>query len=513
MLPSLLLALTLPAAEPAKPDRFAAAPTLAAKIDDLTAKNWQANNVQPSPLSSDAEFLRRLTLDLAGRVPTYQEARAFADERSPDKRIKAIRRLMESPEYALNLGRVLEAMMQDKLAGDTEFLEYLRTVVAERKPWDSAFREMMLGPWDTKERKRAARFLALRQNSLDDLATDTARVFFGVNVSCAKCHDHPLVSDWTQDHYYGMASFFSRTYEAGKGKKGAEVSEKPAADLQYVSKKGERRTAKAMFLSGRTVEAPPADKTRREQLVSVALEEKEFFSKAIVNRLWAHFLGRGLVHPLDQMHSANPPSVPGLLEWLAADFVANGYDLDRVVARIVSSRVYGLSSVKPSADEAPAEKLFAQAQLKPLTPSQFAFSFLLAAGDGSYDDSKTSDARSKKYREMEGQAGGMLRLKLLDGGTDKYQASAGEALYLSNHADVQKSLAPSGKNLAARLVALTDSREIVDLAVWTTLGRAPEAEEREFLASWLTARKDTRTKACAEMVWALLASAEFRFNH
>jgi Protein of unknown function (DUF1553)/Protein of unknown function (DUF1549) len=374
------------------------------------------------------------------------------------------------------------------------------------------FRDIMLGPWDTKERKRADRFLARRQNSLEELTADSTSVFFGVNVSCARCHNHPLVPDWTQDHYYGMASFFARTAEAGKGKNKGDVGEKPVAEIQFVTTKGERRTAKVMFLTGKTLD-PASPQGRREQLVKVALEEKGFFSRAIVNRLWAHFLGRGIVHPLDQMHSANPPSVPGVLEWLADDLSAHGYDLDRVVAGIVSSRVYQLSSTKPAAGDPPGDGEFARALLRPLSPQEYALSLLLATGDGGFDEAKTADARAKKYRELEGQAAGLAKPGTLDGRAEKYQASTGEALFLSNRAEVQKLMAPSGKNLVARLSATPDNGAMVDTAVWTVLGRAPEADERAFLAGWVAGRKGDRGKACGDLVWALVTSAEFRFNH
>src|SRR5262249_16720482 len=231
-------------------------------IDAFMEQHWQTEQIKVAPQCDDATFLRRVTLDLVGRIPTISEAKAFTDERSPDKRIRAVRRLMEGPENSLHLGRVLDEMIQEKFARDTEFLEYLRESVAEHKPWDAIFREIMIGPWDTKEHKRAARFLQRRIQSLDDLTNDTARVFFGVNVSCAKCHDHPLVSDWKQDHYYGMASFFNRT----QGKRGGDVQEKPDGDVQFVTTKGERKTAKVMFLSGRIVDNSPKT-SRREQLV------------------------------------------------------------------------------------------------------------------------------------------------------------------------------------------------------------------------------------------------------
>jgi hypothetical protein len=509
MLPSLLFVLALP--NPAAADRLADAPKIASQIDQLFAQHWKDEGIKPAGPVDDATFLRRLTIDLAGRVPTQAEAAAFAKDAGADKRARAVRRLMEGPEYALALGRALDETIQGKYAGDPDFVEYLRAAVAAHRPWDAMFRDIMLGPWDTKERKRADRFLVKRQNSLEDLTADSTSVFFGVNVSCARCHNHPLVPDWTQDHYYGMASFFARTAEAGKGKKG-EVGEKPTAEIQFVTTKGERRTAKVMFLTGKTLD-PASSVGRREQLVKVALEEKAFFSRAIVNRLWAHFLGRGVVHPLDQMHSANPPTVPGVLEWLADDLTAHGYDLDRVVAGIVSSRVYQLSSTKPAGDP-PGEGDFARALLRPLSPQEYALSLLLATGDGSFDEAKTADARAKKYRELEGQAAGLARPGALDGrAAEKYQASTGEALFLSNRAEVQKLMAPSGKNLVARLAATTDNGAMVDTAVWTVLGRAPEADERAFLAEWVAGRKSDRAKACGELVWALVTSAEFRFNH
>jgi Protein of unknown function (DUF1549)/Protein of unknown function (DUF1553) len=536
MLSPLLVLLVVPGANDATPtsDRLADAPTIAAKVDALVEKHWRANKVPPARLADDSAFLRRLTLDLAGRIPTHAEAVAFARDRSADKRARAVRRLMGSPEYPLHLGRVLDDMIQEKLAGDAEFLAYLRASVAEHKNWDQIFREVMLGPWDAKERKGADRFLVRRLRNLDDLTNDTARVFFGVNVSCAKCHDHPLVADWTQDHYYGMVSFFNRTAAGGKGGKkkkgGGVVTERPNGEVMFVTTTGQRRTAKMMFLSRRVIEEPPAKGpksnkgkgtdtaaavfSRREQLVKAALEEKKFFSRAIANRLWAYFMGRGLVHPLDQMHSANPPSVPGLLEWLSEDLAAHRYDLDRLVAGLVSSRVYQRSSAREDGGKPTSEKDFAQGQLRPLTPQQYAMSLILATGDEqSFDQAKTGAERSRRYRELEGRAGRLTSLKVLDARSDQYQASTGEALFMSNHADVQRLLEASGKNLVSRLARTADTRKLVETAVWTVLSRAPEAEEQKVLAEWVEKRGKDRAKACGQLIWALMTSAEFRFNH
>ncbi len=517
--------LTARAADPKAPDREPEPATLAARIDALMEKHWQSANATPAPPVGDAAFLRRVTLDLAGRIPTRQEAVAFAEDTALDRRARAVRRLMEGAEYPLHMGRVLDEILQGKYAGDADFLEYLRAAVAARKGWDKIFQEVLLGPWDTKERQGARRFLARRVNNLDDLTNDTAVVFFGVNISCAKCHDHPLVEDWKQAHYFGMAAFFNPTYEGGKaarGKGGEPPLTEKEAPVTYLTSKGEKRSAKPMFLSGRVAEEPDlpakpdakaAPVSRREQLVRLALLEKAFFSRAIVNRLWAFFLGRGLVSPLDQMHSANPPDAADLLELLAEDLSANDYDLNRLVEALVSSRVYQLASEKAARNEEASPGHFAVAPLRPLTPAQYALSLVLAAGDESFDRPATPEERAKRYRDLENRAAALTGARLLDPRTERYQASAAEALYMSNQADVQKLTTPAGNNLAARLAAIEDTKQLVDIAVWTVFSRPPREQEHDYLVGWLEERKDNRARACGQLVWALLTSAEFRFNH
>jgi hypothetical protein len=211
------------------------------------------------------------------------------------------------------------------------------------------------------------------------------------------------------------------------------------------------------------------------------------------------------------MHSANPSAIPGVLEWLGEDFAANGYDLDRLIAGLVASKVYQLSSV-PNGEDA-GDKHFAVARLKPLTPQQYALSMVLAAGDGTFDQAKTADQRAKRHRDLEAQASALTRFDLIDPRTDRFQSSTGEALFLSNNPDAQRLTLPSGRNLTARLAAIQENGQIVDVALWTVLSRAPDAEERAYLSWWLNEHGPDRGKACAQLVWALLTSAEFRFNH
>lgn len=524
-------------ADPAPPqaEPLADAMQISARIDELLQQHWQAAKLTPAELCDDATFIRRLTLDLAGRIPTLSEAQAFVADSTDDKRAAALRRLMASPEYSLHLGNILDEMLQEKYAGDADFTAWLRDSLAEHKTWDGIFRELLTGPWDTPDKKRSDRFLSKRMKNIDELTNDASRIFFGVDISCAKCHNHPLADDWKQDHYYGMSSFFNRTVEF-RGKDKQQVGEKDSGDVQFVDSDGKQRTAQLMFLSGTIVKEPAKDDpdrkklaeqarkegktppptfSRRAELIETALADKKFFSRALVNRVWANLLGRGLVHPVDQMHSENLPTVAGVLEYLADDLVEHGYDLERLIAGICGSRVYQLSSTWPRETARPVADQFAIGALRPLTPKQFAFSVYLAAGQANYDQSldKSADdkGRKAKFLEIEGRA--KTFTPALDARTDEFQSSTTEALFMSNNKAVQAVVSSEGENLAARLEKTIDTGDLVKTAVWTLLGRECEPDEFTHLTQWVESQKDGRSAACRDLIWALCTSAEFRFNH
>jgi len=504
---------------------------LAGQINELLNAHWKSHDVQPAAPADDAAFLRRITLDLAGRLPTPQEVERFLADNSKDKRQRAIQTLIAGPEFPLHFGNVLDRMIQGRYAGDPEFIDYLRRSLRDGKSWDGMFRQMMLGPWETAQQKPATRFLSKRTKQLDRLTADAARVFFGVDISCAKCHDHPLVEDWTQRHFYGMASFFNRT-TGGRGK----IREKSKGEVTYLGPDGKETTAEVMFLNGRVVREPKKSsksaKTksakkpviRRAQLVRVALEDRRFFSRSFVNRMWQYLFGRGLVEPVDQMHSANPPAVPGVLERLAEDFAQNGYDIRRLITAIVSTRAYQLSSRWNRETPVPDPSLFAVAQLRPLSRRQFAFALLQATGNARLretDDSKerleryvgvTGLSRIEDYLRIEREAAEWM--DQIDPRIAAFQSSSDEALFLSNHEAIQKLIAADGDNLAARLSRPSDTRETVQTAVRAVFRRPPEPEETERLVKWFNAQQnENRTATCEQLVWALVTSAEFRFNH
>ncbi len=312
-------------------------------VDHYIDLKLQAAGVTPAPQADDANLARRLYLDLAGRTPTLRKAQAFVNSTEPDKRSQLVRRLLQSPDFVRHERDELDLLLSAGGRSDNEWRAFLLQAARENTPWDKVFRELLLTEEQGKKPAPELSFVRERAKDIDRLTTDVSSLFFGVNISCAKCHDHPLVSDWRQDHFYGMQSFFNRTFVT----KANFVAEHSDGDVKFKTTSGETKDAKLMFLTGEVVDEPSplsrsekeieAEKeklkelekkklpppapaySRREQLVEVALapEHNRFFSRSIVNRMWYRFFGHGLVNPVDQMHSANPPTHPELLDWLA----------------------------------------------------------------------------------------------------------------------------------------------------------------------------------------------------
>ncbi|MBX9627695.1 MAG: DUF1549 and DUF1553 domain-containing protein [Gemmataceae bacterium] len=490
--------------------------------------------VEPAPPADDAALVRRLTLDLVGRIPTLPEVERYVGSSDPGKRAELVDRLMAAPGYARHQATQFEALLNPDGRRGGGVRDYLVGAVADNRGWDRVFRDLLLPDHADPPVKGAADFLRPRLADPDKLTTDVSVAFFGVNVSCAQCHDHPHVKDWTQAHFYGLKAFLSRTYEAG-----GAVAERGAGVVKYKPTKGPERTARMMFLAGGPLDDPSAreltkdeekaekaaaeeaKKTKtapprpavsaRAKLVEVALRDgnADFLARAIVNRLWHQFFGLGLVTPLDQMHAENPPSHPELLTWLAKDVAAHGYDLKRLVRGIVLSKAYSRAS-RYATEAAPDPKLFAVARLKPLTPMQLATSLKVAGTDPAEWEKGKGDFE-KRVEQAEGAARGFAAL--LAQPADNFQVGVGEALLFSNGERVTKEfLTDGGGSLVARAAA-KDPAEAVGLLVRVAYGRPPTADETRALAEYVAKRSDRKVEAYRQVLWALVTGPEFRFTH
>ncbi|MFP6659386.1 MAG: DUF1549 domain-containing protein, partial [Pirellulales bacterium] len=291
-------------------------------VDHYVDAKFADAEVNPAQQADDANLMRRLMLDLAGRIPAAVEVREYLDSDDSDKRAKLIDRLMDSQEFADHMASQFDTMLMADTDGSVR--DYLKIAFQENRNWDRMFRELLLPNQSDEMLKSAADFVKRRANDADKLTTDVSALFFGVNVSCAKCHDHPEVSDWSQDYFYGMKSFFNRTFENG-----GFIAERPFGLVKYTTTEGEERDARLMFLTGTVLDeseykvpnpdeqkkiderfkqlakkkqAPPEPEySRRARLVEIALkpDQNAVFGRAIVNRLWHQFVGYGLVMPLD----------------------------------------------------------------------------------------------------------------------------------------------------------------------------------------------------------------------
>jgi Protein of unknown function (DUF1549)/Protein of unknown function (DUF1553) len=532
-LPALLLAACVARADLIPADR-----PIPEAIDHYVDARLAKVGIASAPQADDYTLIRRLTLDLVGRIPTPAETRLFVESTDPGKREKLIDRLMASPGFVRHQANQFEAMLAgpSNRGGGGGLRDYLTRALGENRPWDQIFRELLLPDETDPKTKGSSDFLRSRVADIDRVTIDTSIIFFGVNVSCAQCHDHPLVTDWKQDHFFGMKSFFSRTFDNG-----GFLAEREYGLVRFKPTKGPERQAKMMFLTGTAVSAPglkeptkdeekkerekfeqfkkekkappPPSFSARAKLVEVALQsnEAEFFSRAIANRLWHRFLGYGLVMPLDQMHSENKASHPELLEWLARDVSSHKYDLRRVIRGIVLSKTYSRSS-KWTGDTIPGPGMFAVGRLKALTPMQMAMSLKIATSDPQAFESGKPAEVEKRIEGLESAARGFAGAFAQP--TDDFQIGVSEALLFSNSDKIAREyLADGNDRLLGRVKATNDPDKAIDLAVRSVLCRPPTAEEQRALREYIGRRSDRLSEAYRQVIWALISGSEFRFNY
>jgi Protein of unknown function (DUF1549)/Protein of unknown function (DUF1553) len=512
--PRLLAAITVACASaPAWAD-----PQITQLIDERITARLRAENVAPVGRADAATLVRRVYLDLLGRPPTAAEAEAYLDDPAEDKHHRLIRKLRDYPEAAAHWRRVIAGWLQashdtgSERDGD-ELLGYLARAVAENRSWDVVARELLYPDPDRPGQRGAALYLARFLGGEDKKAgreaatVAVASAFFGAQLQCARCHDHPTVPAWTKAHFDGLRAFFDHTEVSPRAKSGDRLIDKTPA-------KGATRP---MFLDGKTFD--PADKPRARLARHALGPDATHFKRAVVNRVWKELLGRGLVEPVDMIHDRNPASHPALFDKLANDFAANGYNFDRLIASIMHSEAYQRSARWTGpADRRPASGLFAVAELRPLTGPQTAWALAAATG---YSSEVVAHVR--RISVPAGGPGVSLGARFWWETTHEYAkladtfrtggptSTAGHALYLTFDPLVAR-LLDHRWGLVKELVDAEDDDERVRLAYLAVLSRRPTPDEVAIVKAHLKAAK-TRAAGCQDVVWALLAGAEFRFNH
>lgn len=502
---------------------------LSKAIDARLAAAHKAAKITPADRAEPHDLLRRIYLDVLGRIPTPDEATAYLNDADPDRHHKLIDALLVHPEMPVYWRGVfhqwLNGTLDERRPGEAEFLDYLEQRLAENAGWDMIARELLI-PNDTDPvGAGAAYFLSSRlaggdrATQLDAITVGVSSVFFGVQMQCAKCHDHPAVTGWRQANYYGLAAFFANT-QADRGKNNLPVLvEKPKGEVKFVGRKGGEQTARLLFLDGSVSDAV-AD--RRKALAAVGVTAASpYFKRAMANRLWKQLMGVGLVEPVDQIHAENPASHPDLLADLAADFAEHAFDLRRLTGGILHSEAYLRSSRWADSPPRPADRTYAVAVLKPLSPPQLAVALAQATGHADVLRAKYEREKAKlkldavtlpvvrKRFEQEREYAALLARFRQDG--DGFQANASHALYLTYNPAMKTMLSPNG--LVGRLTKQPDAAEVARTAYLTVLSRPPSAEEAATVETHLATPGVPREELCRDVVWALLAGREFRFNH
>lgn len=502
-------------------------------IDHYVDAKLREAKVTPAPQVPDATLVRRLTLDLVGRIPAAAEARLHA--RGPLDKKKLIDALASSPGFARHNANEFEVLLRNNNADAVSVRAYLLDAFKENRPWDAMFRDL-IGAQDKPMKTRPEAFVLKRLKDPDALTRDVSSVFFGLNITCAQCHRHPEIKDLTQDYFFGMRAFFASSYDF----QGNLLERRHVKFGDFKDKNGETRKVSMMFLSGTRVEAealpekellaaiqaeskliqekakayaktkelPPEPKFgNRKQLAKLALDvaHREMFARSIVNRLWFRFYGHGLVMRVDQMHTKNEASHPELLRWLTRDLIEHDYDLKRLIAGLVSSRAYARSSQWKG--EAPPRDLFALAVIRPLTPAQWSLSYRVAGDPQPYEFTGTEEARRKRIDELESKTGVVT---FIEQPREDFHIGIDEPLKLSNDEGLIKG---TGDKLVALLRKLPDPRRQIEEAVWAILSRPATQEDLELFGEYLEERKARPEEALRQMVWALINSPEFRFNH
>jgi hypothetical protein len=521
-----------------------------------------------APPADDGEFVRRLYVDLTGCVPSAAETRAFLDDPSPDKRARLIDRLLASPAFARRMQQVFDLMLMERRPDNAvptpAWQEYLYRSFLEHKPLNVLCGEILAADGVDAALRPAAKFYLDRGGEVNLITRDVGRIFFGMDLQCAQCHDHPLVSSYYQDDYYGLAAFFTRSFVF-----------KDATQTQFVAEKADGEVSfKSVFIDGAEPQStpphlpgqppladptmdpavaylvPPADGVRptpRHSRRAVLAREATGgaaarFNRNLANRLWAMMLKRGLVYPVDFEHADNPPSHPELLDLLGAELAAMQFDVRGFLREIALSETYQRSSQLPEGVDpaaVPPER-FAVAELRPLSPEEFAWSAMMVAGiveaqrqaagaqwdsDPRLSEVYALDARRQALREelierstygaLAGNAAPFAALFAGAAGSQSqdYQATVHQALFLANGEPIRSWLTPGRGNVLERCAAPSDLRLVAEDLYLTVLSRRPTADEEAEVAAHLAGRDADRAAALTELAWALLTSVEFRFHH
>ena len=491
---------------------------VARQIDHEIQKGLDEKKVPASPLSDDAEFCRRVHLDIIGCIPTAERAAAFLDSKDPDKRRKLIDELLARPEY----GQFFGAIWRDLVITDTSglgryfpsidlFRDWMADSFNQNRPWSGIVSDMLISEGKLSEKPQQWFLLTNRVNNEivpTKVAGSTVQLFMGIQLHCAECHRHPFIKEWKQEDFWGLAAFFSRVREDYVAKTDWSYTERDSAPtspknvpaplpsaikINTDTAKNTGTVVQAKFFEGELAALGNQAPYRPALAAWLTAPQNKYFARAAVNRWWAHFFAHGLVNPIDDMHDGNPPSHPELFQQLTAEFTASGFDLKHLVRCLCNSQTYQRTS-KPLPGNRDDDKLLSHMPLKVLSPEQLYNSLTVAEVIR-----VTGPGRMKFFN--------LFDAKNIDDPTEMIYSTR-QFLMLMNDPEFNRgspkltSQAPSGASPA----------KVAEGLYLAMLARRPTAAEVQRIAERV-AKSANASQTYSEVLWALVNCAEFIHNH
>ena len=496
-------------------------------IDDLVIAKLKALNIAPSAPANDSAFIRRAYLDATGILPTAEEVEDFLASKSPDKRAKLIDSLLDRDEFAdywAYKWSDLLLVSSKKLRANAvrSYYNWIRDSVKENKPWDKFAREIFTSSGNTREMGELNYFV-LHKDPIE-LAENATQAFLGQKLTCARCHNHPL-EKWTQKQYYQFANLFSRI--------GFKNGDEPGDTVVFTKATGNINHPRLMKplppapLDGEPMSLDSTDDRRVRFADWLTSPNNPFFARALVNRVWGNFMGRGLTEPVDDVRATNPASNEDLFATLSKDFIAHGFDVKRLIRTIMNSGVYQLSS-EANATNQNDNKYYSKYIVKRLSGEVLLDAMSQVTGVPSRFPGYAVGTRALQLPDTQVKSefltsfGRPARI-ICDAGERSSEPSILQALNVINGDTLNKKLSdPNGYAALALKLGLSDSK-ILDHLFLSAYSRYPtEAERQETVQSLKASRavkgsadiqRDVRQKALEDMEWALLTSKEFLFNY
>ena len=501
------------------------------KINEQLELGYRDQQVEPAGACDDRVFVRRLYLDLAGRIPTLDELNGFLQGGfdSNVKRLRLIDELLQSEEHFIHWADLLDTLLMGRAADEKytqrrqhQWRAFLENSIRVNQPWNEFVEEIILARPVAETRRGGNWFLYERNDDFQQIAEAVAPAVFGIRIECAQCHDHMLVDEIKQSHYWGLVAFFNRGKNEN-GKAGPQIKESAIggfsefADLlgdsspnlltflevdtvaeQRPGKDQKQADSEDLYEPGAIENAPRVPTfSRREKFVHEVVRGHPRVARDLVNRVWALLMGRGIVHPFDEMDSMHDPSHPELLDWLSQDFRENGYNVRRLICAIVSSDAYQLGSRRPEGVDDPAT--FAYYLERSLTAEQLARASQIALLGVDQRDEGLNAAFRQQFPDLL---------------PDEQIANVKESLFLSNSQKFHDLLASSKEpaHLIPRLEKMKTDHQRVSALFQVMFARKPDRDELLAVSSYLSKRGGT-AEALRQVAWSMLTSSEFRYNH